>query len=581
MSPANASAPRRTAPLAPGPTPNPAANAPYRSPAPSPPVDLWLAGNEGRTPTGLAPSVAPGPDLSRYPSTDGVAGAAALRYQRKPEEVLVTAGADDGLLRIALGFLGPGREAILPAPTFEMIPRYIALAGGTLREVTWTPGAAYPVAEVLAAVNGRTSVIYVVSPNNPTGSVATVADLVRISKAAPGALVVLDAAYGEFADDDLTHAAKELPNVVVLRTLSKAFGCAGLRVGFALGAASILQSLAAAGNPYPCAAPALAGAAQALTEDPTGFVAQVRREREELADLLGQLDLPATRSQGNFVYAETPRADVIRSLVAGTGIAIRSFGNALRITCPGDETAFERLKVALRSALRPGALLFDMDGVLADVSGSYRAAILGTAKSFGADITDRDVDAAKAKGGANDDWALTWRLITAAGVQASLSEVTARFEALYQGTADTPGLRMAESLLVPKETLTELGERFALGIVTGRPRSDAYDFMERFEIAGLFASVITRDDAELKPSPAPTRAAMEALGAGTAWLLGDTPDDVQSARGAGAIPIGVLPPSTDPDKNRDVAAFLTSAGAGLVLDRTTDLQELLPAPRPR
>lgn len=581
MSAANASPPQKERATAcpAGPTPNPAAKAPYRSPAPSPPVDLWLAGNEGRTPKGVAPNGPLATNLSRYPGTEEVAQAAALHYRVEPDDVLVTAGADDGLLRIALGFLGPGREAILPSPTFEMIPRYIALAGGTVRDVAWTPGAPYPVEGVLAAVNERTSVIYIVSPNNPTGSIATEADLIRIAEAAPGALVVLDAAYGEFADNDLTRAAEGLSNVVILRTLSKAFGCAGLRVGFVLGAASILQSLAAAGNPYPCAAPALEGASQALASDPSGFVAQVRKEREELVSLLEELGLSAPQSQGNFVYVETPRADSIRALVAGAGIAIRSFGTALRITCPGEAGSFARLKTALRSALRPEAILFDMDGVLADVSGSYRAAILGTAKSFGAAITDLDVDAAKAEGGANDDWALTWRLITAKGVQADLGEVTARFEELYQGTLSLPGLRMAESLLLPKETLTALSARYPLGIVTGRPRSDAYEFMARFGITGLFRTVITRDDADLKPSPAPTRSAMDSLDVRTAWLLGDTPDDIVSARGAGAIPIGVLPPSEDDAKNRAVRASLTAAGAGAVLQSTADLIDLLDSTR--
>ena len=89
------------------------------------------------------------------------------------------------------------------------------------------------------------------------------------------------------------------------------------------------------------------------------------------------------------------------------------------------------------------------------------------------------------------------------------------------------------------EWLAGLSSRFRLGVVTGRPRADAEAFLERVGIRQLFGAVITRDDAPLKPSPAPVQAALTALGVARAWMLGDTPDDVASARAAGVVPIGV------------------------------------------
>ncbi|MEL6429972.1 MAG: aminotransferase class I/II-fold pyridoxal phosphate-dependent enzyme, partial [Planctomycetota bacterium] len=386
------------------------------------------------------------------------------------------------------------------------------------------------------------------------------------------ALIVVDAAYAEFADDNLTRASLELPNAVVLRTFSKAYGAASLRVGYALGRANVIAPLRAAGNPYPCASASLARAAELLGADVSSFVEEVRRERAELATLVQELGLDAALDgQGNFIYARTPRAAELAALVAGLGIAVRAFEDpwpALRITCPGERGRFERLTSALRAACAPEALLFDMDGVLADVSRSYRGAIVRTARSFGVRLSADEIDRAKARGDANDDWSLTQRLLAERGVEADLADVTRRFERFYQGKSPRPGLKSRERLLVPKDQLARLRERARLGIVTGRPRADAAEFLERFDLTELFDSVVCREDAELKPDPAPTRLALEQLGTTSAWLVGDTPDDVRSARGAGVIPIGI-----DAGVGADV---LRASGAGVVLSCATALEELLP-----
>ena len=564
-----------------GPRPNPGVRPPYGSSRPATPCDLWLAGNEGRPPAGIELRLEPAA-LGRYPSSADLESKAAAAFGVDADRVLVTAGADDGLLRVCLAFLAPGRELVLPTPTFEMIPRYAGLAGGDVVSVPWPDGSSYPIDAVLAAVTPRTAVIAVVSPNNPTGAVARAEDLARLAAAAPEALIVVDQAYAEFASEDLTAAALELESAVVLRTMSKAYGAAGLRVGFALGAPRLLASLRAAGNPYPVAAASLQVAAARLEDDIAPLVRRVREERRELTELLRAAGLTVLEGEGNFLMVRSPRAVELRDLVAGMGVALRAFPDvpgledALRITLPGSPDGFTRLVRALTAALAPDALLFDLDGVLADVSGSYRAAIRATAESFGVALSEADIAAAKAAGDANDDWRLTWRLLRERGVDASLPEVTRRFEASYQGTDDGPGLRATERLLLSREALERLRARRPLAVVTGRPRADALRFLEDEGIADLFDAVVTRDDAPLKPDPEPVRAAMRALGAETAWMLGDTRDDAESARAAGALALGVLPPGGAPAARAALSRQLCAAGAGRCLEATTQLEDLLP-----
>jgi histidinol-phosphate aminotransferase len=184
-----------------------------------------------------------------------------------------------------------------------------------------------------------------------------------------------------------------------------------------------------------------------------------------------------------------------------------------------------------------------------------------------------DIEAATAEGGANNDWELTRRLMAARGVERPLAEITGRFEAVYQGTETEPGLRRAERLLLGAGELRALAGRLPLAVVTGRPRADAERFLEENAITDCFRAVVAMEDGPLKPDRAPVRLALEKLGVATAWMVGDTPDDLRAARTAGVLPIGVIAPGDDPDST---TRSLQRAGAAAVLNNTTEILEALP-----
>ena len=176
-------------------------------------------------------------------------------------------------------------------------------------------------------------------------------------------------------------------------------------------------------------------------------------------------------------------------------------------------------------------------------------------------------------GDASNDWILTRRLLADRGVSASVAEVTARFQATYLGTQATPGLREREQLLGSRDLLAKLSARLPTAIVTGRPRDEARWFVERAEIAESFKTLVCMEDAAAKPDPAPVRLAMQRLGAQRAWMLGNTPDDVRAALGAGALPLGIVAPGDDVPAT---TAALLDAGAARVLRDVTELLELMP-----
>lgn len=525
-------------------------------------------------------------EIRRYPVPAPLEAQIAERHAVEPSRVIVTAGADDALARIMTAFLDRDRKLLSVVPTFEMIPVDARVAGADIVEVQWGTGE-FPLEAVLEQIRPGVSVITVVTPNNPTGLVAPVQQLKQIATEARriGAVLVVDVAYAEFAESDPTSRLLDFDNVIIVRTLSKAWGLAGLRVGYAITPAPLADCVRVCGGPYPTSGPSLRAASVMLGSGESlvrSVAEEVIRERIVLTHLLRACAFEVTDSLANFVFARADRAPSLVNALRDAGILIRAFSkpgleDAIRITCPGDPSDFDRLCTAILRWARPSAILFDLDGVIADVSGSYRRAIADTCAHFGVRITSEQIETVKLEGNANNDWVVTHRLLTRAGVEVEYDTVTDEFERRYHGTPDRPGLNETETMLLAIEQLRAVTSAFPCAIVTGRPREDAAEFLDRFELRGCFDAIVCMEDAEEpKPSPKPLQEALRRLReadtlddsqAGPVWMIGDTVDDLRAAIAAGAIPLAVRAPGA-PATSDD---GLRSAGAALVRPHILEL----------
>ncbi len=299
--------------------------------------------------------------INRYPQLGSLEPLIAERLGIPEASILVTGGADDALERTVRSVCGPGRSAIMTTPSYGMISRFIRITGTALVEVPWWRDD-FPVREILEQADDRTALVCVVSPNNPTGSVASPEAFRSLLESLPRSLVLLDQAYVDFTDPDynLAPLALEYPNAVIVRTLSKAWGGAGLRVGYAFGDPRVVDWLRRIGLPFPVSVPSLAMAATMLAEsDGPGShrIAAIRKERGELSTLLTGFGAEVLPSHGSFVFARFIDAPRVWSSLHALGIAIRAYPGRtdlngwLRITLPGNGESFARLTQALRTVL--------------------------------------------------------------------------------------------------------------------------------------------------------------------------------------------------------------------------------------
>lgn len=300
----------------------------------------------------LLPEVPP-TTLTRYPDASGLEGRLADLWGLEPGRVLATAGADDAIDRICRLQLAGGREMITVTPTFEMMPFFAGLAGGRAREVpTLTdPAPRVPITERLG---DRTGLVTVISPHNPTGVVVPASRMLEIAERLPsGAMLLADLAYVEFADSDPSPDLLERDNILVVRTLSKAWGLAGLRVGCVLGSRPAIAALRASGPPFPLSGPSvwLAERALSLGDGITAaYVAAVRGERDRLRAALRAWGAEPLPSEANFVLAASGRSGELVRRFDRAGIAVRRFPklpDLSRITLPGDEATFRRVLAVL------------------------------------------------------------------------------------------------------------------------------------------------------------------------------------------------------------------------------------------
>jgi histidinol-phosphate aminotransferase len=274
------------------------------------------------------------------PPTPLLQRALAARFAVEPEQVLIGAGSTEVIDAVFRTFLRRGSEVVLPDPSWPVFRRRLEALEAQIVEVPLRldeAGYHYDADRLLASITDTTHLVVVCSPNNPTGNAMGLEDIERVARV--GVPLLLDAAYADFdADRDPMYLVHDYDNVIVTRTFSKAYCLAGVRVGYAVGNAALLDYVDRFLVPgSSVGSPALAAGLAAL-EDETYHRRQVERiveERGRLLPRLRDLGLRTYPSGGNFlaVTCETPPdAAALASSLLERGVVVRPLGSLVRIS---------------------------------------------------------------------------------------------------------------------------------------------------------------------------------------------------------------------------------------------------------
>jgi len=244
-------------------------------------------------------------DLARYPEREPVEGAVANFLGIQPPELLLTNGVDEAIHLLCETYLEPGDEALIVVPTYSMYRIYMMAAGAQVIGVPASKNFAFPAAAVIHAITPRTRLIAIANPNNPTGAIAPPEELVKLARCAPNAALLVDEAYFEFCGQTLLGELREIPNLFVARTFSKAYGLAGLRIGVLAGDPEQMRAIRRVSSPYNVNAVALACLPEAIDDQAyiQQYVSEVLESRARLESVLDAGGIQFWPSRANFVLA--------------------------------------------------------------------------------------------------------------------------------------------------------------------------------------------------------------------------------------------------------------------------------------
>ncbi|MGH7804983.1 MAG: histidinol-phosphate transaminase [Candidatus Binatia bacterium] len=290
----------------------------------------------------LAEALTPSLRLYPAPMADELRDRASRVYLVKPENVLVGNGSDELLSLLMRACIDPGDPVAYPVPTYSLYDTLVELHEAEPIRVPFGP--VFELPEALIDANAR--LLFFANPNSPSGTAVPPSEIARLAEARGDRLVVVDEAYVDFASTNCVDLLKDHPNLLVLRTFSKSFSLAGMRIGLALGHESVIATLAKVKDSYNVNRLSIIAASAAL-RDLRWMERNVERIRETRATLTADLEaigfivLP---SEANFVLARMPGRDLgpIQQTLKRRGILVRHFAQSgledcLRVTVGADD----------------------------------------------------------------------------------------------------------------------------------------------------------------------------------------------------------------------------------------------------
>src|SRR3989344_466597 len=515
--------------------------------------------------------------LAMYPEYINLRKNIAKYCNVNTDEIIATNGTDEAIKTIIESYIEKGKdEIIIPVPTYAMFEFYAQLNEAAIKEINYNNDLSFPAKNILDVISAKTKIVILVNPNNPTGTSINQKEIIRIIQKAKKckSIVLIDEAYYQFSRKTSIPLIKKYDNLFVIQTFSKAFGLAGLRLGYIISNKNNIKVIGKVLSPYSVNTVAAICASEALKDSTyiKNYVKEINKSKKLLCRELFNLGIQFYKTYTNFVLLKIgSQAAIFCDKLKELGILVRNRSSdqllqgCVRITL-GTVKQTRQLIIALRQVIKGinPLLIFDIDGVLVDVSCSYRFAIRKTAEYFTkSKITFEKIQEYKNKGGLNNDWDLTEAIIEYQGVKINKNSIIKKFQNYYKNLINN------ETWLLDKKLLEKLSKTYYLAILTGRPRKEATKVLSKNRVKNYFKVVIAMEDISMqKPNPEGLLKILNQFSNLEAYYFGDTADDMKASVAANIIPVGVLPPQ---DKSNFLENILVKNGAKSIIQNINQI----------
>lgn len=516
--------------------------------------------------------------INFYPNYENLICEIAKFNNVHEDMIVVTDGADEAFKYVFDAFISPNNEILSVIPAFSMPKQYAITAGANFVEIPYKEKWIFPIEDFLNKITENTKMIMLTSPNSPTGDIIPEEHIEKILQKAENSAVVIDETYASYCGITHTHLSDKYENLIIIKSMSKDFAIAGLRLGYIISKAENISNIRKIVAPYSVnSMAALAGTLSLQDKNHLQYVKdEINKSKEYLMNELPKYAKNVYKSFANFILVDFgEKAEFYYKKLLLNGIKTKIFKsgeckNCFRLTIPKIDDAKRIISV-----LKPKEMIvFDMDGVLIDATNSYRKAIEKTFEFFAhKQTTPKAIQDVKNLGGYNNDWDLTEYLLKQEGINPDKNLLIQKFQELYYGE-NGEGLISQENLLVSKEDLETLSKKYDLAIFTGRPIKEAFFALKKFDIEKYFLYIITSDDLppdKQKPDGMGLEIIKIVANPSKLFYMGDTRDDILAAKSAKVIPIGVLPPT---DKSDNLKQIMLNTGAKAVLNNAADIIEI-------
>lgn len=517
-----------------------------------------------------------------YPAYGNLTDRLAGFVGAKPENFILTNGCDEAINVILNTFLEKGDRVLTFAPTFSMPKLYCEVIGAEFAEIPYKTKFRFDYEVFSSNITEKTKILYLTSPNNPTGELIPSETVKRLLIENQNRLVVLDCTYfnySEISRNEYYKLVEEFDNLAIVKSFSKDYALAGLRLGYIFANEAVINEARKVISPYSVNSAALHAGLAALLD--VNYFLDIKRKislsKEKLSAALNSYGYKVYNTEANFILCDFgSRADFVYNKLLNNGVKVKYFKgiealeNMFRITVP----ELEKVDFLI-NLLKPRPLfVFDLDGVVFDVKNSYRLAIKKTFEHFtGYECSDSDMQAAKNLGGLSNDWDLTAYLIKKAGKKADYNELINVFQDLFfkPEREGSKGLIDNEEPVFRQEFFEHLTGFADCAVFTGRPKDEAFYSLEKFGIKKYFSYFVCNEDVEgnHKPSPYGLNKIKSSTPHTSIYYFGDTVDDIKAGVDAGVRVFGIIPPNaSNPEATKQ---RLTETGADSVFENPVEI----------